>query len=749
MPRESVDFALLKTVSDLLSSGEINDVESAWLKEHILSRDPLLTVTHPSEAQNIVRRAVASFRLNDGLPPSWKAYQTETGQTYYYNDTTQETTWTKPSASLTVAAVPSPSAAPQTQSVHQFVRVLYDFTAQEPAQISIVVGETLEIFEENGDGWCRGSVCGATNRSGWVPSSYVTVLTSEHLPLTPSTTASTTTTTTTSTATAAQDEQLKTAIQTSVDILHAPGRRGSRRSVDIRVTPIMKVIQEDSTPAVLEEEDESETASAPAQAALNLIKPPSVVPLRRRSSRRASSVAEIQFVHTYLAYSWGTDLDNVKQRLPQLDLRLIRLLQGVRCVRSIACGIAHVVVLTDKGTCYSWGSSAEGALGSNTPSDTSVPCLMQDLEGVNVLQVAVGDSHTILCDDEGFVYTCGSGKNGRLGHGTDANELTPKKIQWLEDQDIFVMRVAAGAKHNLILADTGIMYSFGCGRWGRLGIGSEQDQFSPQQIAFMTKPGSGQARSISDISCGATHSGAIDDNGGCIMWGGNDEGQCGLGNSSHQKTPQVVHMDKCAVTQLVCGGFHTLCVTSIGIFSWGRDTYGQLGRPNTDYRNIRNTVVTSPGLIFSFDATVTVKSIAAGANHSCLLTDKDELWTWGCSDQGQLGFETSDSSSAMPSKIESLAGRSVSQVYCGENYTIATCTMKEVPSADVTSCMQCNVQFTFIKRRHHCRNCGGIFCDDCSKQRRFVPGTSFQEAVRVCDGCLSVLAAPEPKARKK
>ena len=36
---------------------------------------------------------------------------------------------------------------------------------------------------------------------------------------------------------------------------------------------------------------------------------------------------------------------------------------------------------------------------------------------------------------------------------------------------------------------------------------------------------------------------------------------------------------------------------------------------------------------------------------------------------------------------------------------------------EVTNCSRCDVGFTLTNRKHHCRNCGDIFCKDCSAKQ--------------------------------
>lgn len=52
-------------------------------------------------------------------------------------------------------------------------------------------------------------------------------------------------------------------------------------------------------------------------------------------------------------------------------------------------------------------------------------------------------------------------------------------------------------------------------------------------------------------------------------------------------------------------------------------------------------------------------------------------------------------------------------------------------------CMACKAPFTIIRRRHHCRNCGKIFCSRCSSNSVPLPRYGHNKPVRVCNHCFS------------
>jgi predicted RNase H-like nuclease (RuvC/YqgF family) len=57
--------------------------------------------------------------------------------------------------------------------------------------------------------------------------------------------------------------------------------------------------------------------------------------------------------------------------------------------------------------------------------------------------------------------------------------------------------------------------------------------------------------------------------------------------------------------------------------------------------------------------------------------------------------------------------------------------------SDAVECYQCSKTFSVSRRKHHCRNCGNIFCGPCSDNK--LPLPSSAKPVRVCDGCHTLL----------
>uniref|UniRef100_A0A803TVV1 WD repeat and FYVE domain containing 3 n=1 Tax=Anolis carolinensis TaxID=28377 RepID=A0A803TVV1_ANOCA len=51
------------------------------------------------------------------------------------------------------------------------------------------------------------------------------------------------------------------------------------------------------------------------------------------------------------------------------------------------------------------------------------------------------------------------------------------------------------------------------------------------------------------------------------------------------------------------------------------------------------------------------------------------------------------------------------------------------------SCSSCSVRFSLTERRHHCRNCGQLFCQKCSRFQSEIKRLKISSPVRVCQNC--------------
>lgn len=63
--------------------------------------------------------------------------------------------------------------------------------------------------------------------------------------------------------------------------------------------------------------------------------------------------------------------------------------------------------------------------------------------------------------------------------------------------------------------------------------------------------------------------------------------------------------------------------------------------------------------------------------------------------------------------------------------------------AEGDCCFMCRSTFSLVNRKHHCRNCGQVFCGQCSSKNSTLPRFGIEKEVRVCDGCFDQLQKPQ------
>jgi len=73
-----------------------------------------------------------------------------------------------------------------------------------------------------------------------------------------------------------------------------------------------------------------------------------------------------------------------------------------------------------------------------------------------------------------------------------------------------------------------------------------------------------------------------------------------------------------------------------------------------------------------------------------------------------------------------------------------------IPDDAVRQCNRCQSPFNLLRRKHHCRRCGHVFCDTCSQKAALLPA-SFgfgRKPQRVCETCCEILATSEDGAQQ-
>jgi alpha-tubulin suppressor-like RCC1 family protein len=259
------------------------------------------------------------------------------------------------------------------------------------------------------------------------------------------------------------------------------------------------------------------------------------------------------------------------------------------------------------------------------PTAMSAPASALGAAGVSST-IAAGLYHSLALKDDGSLWTFGSNVYGQLGRTTDlgAQEANPTPTQVMTG----ARSVAAGNGHSLVLKANGSLWTFGSNYFGELGRtidgGSSVTDPTPTQV--MT--------GVSAIAAGALHSLVLRSDGSLWTFGSNFFGQLGRTTGdpfgASDPTPTQVMT---GVSAIAAGGTHSLALKTDGsLWSFGDDSYGQLGRTSNALTYIPNATPTQ--------VMTGVSAMAAGATHSLALRTDGSLWTFGSNYFGELGTTT-------------------------------------------------------------------------------------------------------------
>ena len=95
--------------------------------------------------------------------------------------------------------------------------------------------------------------------------------------------------------------------------------------------------------------------------------------------------------------------------------------------------------------------------------------------------MSAGYSYSLAITADGSIWSWGGGRFGRLGHGDYQLQLLPKKVEAFAGRR--VVAVSTGSAHSLALTADGAVYAWGLGERGCLGHGEDlSHQLLPKKI---------------------------------------------------------------------------------------------------------------------------------------------------------------------------------------------------------------------------------------------------------------------------
>jgi alpha-tubulin suppressor-like RCC1 family protein len=323
-------------------------------------------------------------------------------------------------------------------------------------------------------------------------------------------------------------------------------------------------------------------------------------------------------------------------------------------IQTIACGGNFTVAVDSRMKCYIWGHGSVcggvadkfgGSVRRNDHVLQPSP-LREPFKNIPIALAAAGEQHVLFLSQAGDIYSCGVNDCGQLGVGHLNDVGQPVKV---EMGGMTSKGVSAGHSISAAVTSDGKIYTWGCGMFGALGRGDEENKTSPGLVKMLSAD---SEMEVKTVSCGQYHMAAIliktsdptmksgsvtaKDTTKVVTWGWNGCGQLGLGDFDNRNTPQCVEVlsgGGKVVEQIVCGAAHCAAVVNLSmgeleiqgqLWTWGNGAAALANADAAHSETPRPFYLTKKG-----HESIEVFRIAAGDNFTLVLDDEGGLMVVG------------------------------------------------------------------------------------------------------------------------
>ncbi|KAF4081527.1 hypothetical protein AMELA_G00162370 [Ameiurus melas] len=321
---------------------------------------------------------------------------------------------------------------------------------------------------------------------------------------------------------------------------------------------------------------------------------------------------------------------------------------------------------TRKCTLYTWGANSYGQLGLKNAEDQEKPRAEYGEEARTLRAISGGGGHSAFITESGELLVCGQNHKGQLGLGHVSEVMTFQLCQLPGGRT--VQQVSCGWDFTIILTDDGHVLACGSNAFGQLGV-SPQTRYTAQPllITSLREP-------VIGVTAGLRHALAVTGSGGVYQWGTGLLSRAKRALNPQPVPAHLSSKEPCLVTGLdqvpaksvTAGSAHCACLTVSGdLFLWGSNKHGQLCR--------KETFLPLPtALDRSLLNGESVSAVHSGWTHLIAQTESGRVLTWGRASYGQLGREVTvndSTESSLPSEVRTLHG--ATQIACGSEHNLA------------------------------------------------------------------------------
>ena len=334
-------------------------------------------------------------------------------------------------------------------------------------------------------------------------------------------------------------------------------------------------------------------------------------------------------------------------------------------IKNISLGYQVSTAVSSDGRVFVWGSNEYGQLATNVVNQSYVPIDVTESfnfeTGEIALDIFANRDHLALITSSNRVFTWGRNDKGQLGNGDLESTYIPQDIteafELKEGESI--VDIALGDSHSIALTNENNVFSWGDNVYDQLGIGYINMSHTSLPVS-VNIPKLQIEENIDDIEASNRYSAIFTSQGRLIMWGENFDGQIlSIGNGTTGSLIDVTD-------SIPLGEFDRLVDVSLGakfasivsdnglVYTWGSNSYGELGNES----NLSSRIPVQIGVNYFTQKEYNeflppnVAMMSVGQSHSLAYTYDNKLYGWGYNANGQVSPYLSDETVGMPINIE-------------------------------------------------------------------------------------------------